>query len=289
MCYAASMSCGSAPSDCRASRGPSIAAWAALSSGLALCCCTAATSFDGFSRNVSGADEPTGAPPRFEVAPDTADAACELPLDAVFGAPPAPPWALSGFARWRAPGIELTPDLPNAAGLLVWERPMTFDRFSVDIAFTIEAGTVGSQGTGDGIGVAWIAGSRPPERRGAGEDMGLEGTSGFKVMIDTYKNPTDPDAPYVALARTDDRSRLATSTPFTRLTDGREHTLRVELDDGVVTAVVDGWRAFEPARIRGYEPFSGYLVIAAGTGGATALHTIQRVSIRSGRGGPCAP
>ena len=78
MCYAASMSCGSAPSDCRASRGPSIAAWAALSSGLALCCCTAATSFDGFSRNVSGADEPTGAPPRFEVAPDTADAACEL-------------------------------------------------------------------------------------------------------------------------------------------------------------------------------------------------------------------
>jgi hypothetical protein len=264
-----------------------------IAGALLLAGCTAATSFDGFSRNASGEGEPASAPPRLDAPGDATDgdsSACAPPLDTRFEAPPRAPWVLGGFARWRAPVVELTPDLPNAAGLLVWERPMTFDRLSVELAFSIAPGTVGPvAGAGDGLALAWVAGSRAPERRGAGQDMGLEGASGFKVMIDTYRNPSDPDAPYVALMRTDTRAPLAQSEALPQLVDGREHTMRVELDGGVVTATVDGRRTFEPTRIRGYEPFSGYLVIAAGTGGATAVHTVTRVSVRAAGSAPCHP
>jgi hypothetical protein len=209
---------------------------------------------------------------------------CQLATTADFVAPLDPKWVMRGNASQTANGVQLTPEAATQVGQLYLDDVLTFDAFEVSFGFVIA--TAGAS-AGDGFAFSWLDGNAMPIIGGPGGMMGIQGATGFAVVIDTYKNANDPPTPYVALRSVATFANITTAGAFPALADGKEHTLKVKLASGNVTVDVDGTNVLSTA-IPEYAPFSGHVSFSAGTGGAKSTHTVKRATLHIGTGGACA-
>ncbi len=214
-----------------------------------------------------------------------------LPTNETFAMTPGAPWIMRGSTGFANPGIRLTPNQSSVTGSFIWGDALTFDRLDVSFSYKLtDTGLGGTFGPGDGLAVAWISAGAPPALGGLGGGMGVEGLQGWAVAVDVYRNEefADPPVPAITIKKTDDMSNLAATGTNAALIDGNVHTVRVRLSGGNVTVLLDGADVLGPTAIPGYQPYSGYLVFGAGTGGAVEEHLLTSVTMRVGTTGPCA-
>lgn len=198
-------------------------------------------------------------------------------------APIDPHWVFAGGASTANGWAQLTADVTGAAGALWWNAPYTFDTFEVNATFWIQAKTP----VADGIGFAWVPGNANTVGA-AGEAFGIWPLGGFGVVIDTYQNAGQPTAPFVAVFDGTSGAHLARAA-LPNVADGGNHTLKVKLAAGKVSAWVDGTSYVNDFLIPGYVPFSGRWGFAASTGGLSAAQWVKDITMSFPNGQGCVP
>jgi len=192
-------------------------------------------------------------------------------------------WGLTGSASVSNGWAQLVPDAASSAGALWWVASYSFDSFDVTATIWIQAKSNGA----DGMAFAWVPGSSIQTGAGAA-GFGATGLGGFAVAIDTFQNAGEPAVPYLALVDgTSANHLLRASLPDVR--DGLNHTLRVKLDAGQVSAWVDGVNYINGFAIPSYVPFTGHWGFTAATGGLSAAHWVKDITMSFPNGQGCVP
>lgn len=235
-----------------------------------------ATPYDSGSTSLDGATTDAN---------DDTDASteCHLPTEDTFN-PLSPRWVLRGAAAvLPTGGVQLSQNAENSNGQVYWDEMLALDRFDVRFSFSIK----GEGSTGDGMALAWLAGSTiPPPGPGAG-GFSIRGNSGYAIIIDTFRNGGEPDVPSISLRKTANFEVIASSIVISKLLDGMDHVLVARLSGGNVEVELDDELVLT-APIPNYISLDGHIAFSAGTGNSYNEHTITSVTLRAGSAGPCA-
>jgi hypothetical protein len=192
---------------------------------------------------------------------------------------------LAGATTLGSGGAYLTADIANLAGALWWNAPYTFDSFDVSATFVLQAKPSGA----DGVVFAWVPGSNVNQTGCAANCLGNGLLGGWGVAIDTYQNPGEPAAPFLAIVdATAYRNDLARAV-IPNVRDGAPHVLRVLLTAGKVSAWIDNVNYFSDFALPSYAPFTGHWGFAAATGGASETHFVQNITMTFPDGQGCVP
>lgn len=194
-----------------------------------------------------------------------------------------PHWAFAGGASTANGWAQLTADVGGAAGALWWSAPYSFDTFEVNATFWIQ----GKAAVADGMGFAWVPGNDNAVGA-AGEAFGMWPLGGYGVVIDTYQNASQPSVPFLAVFDATSGTHLARAA-IPNVADGNNHTMRVKLDAGKVSAWIDGTSYFNDFAIPAYAPFIGRWGFTAGTGGLSAAQWVKDVTMSFPNGQGCVP
>ena len=192
-------------------------------------------------------------------------------------------WAFAGGASTANGWAQLTADVASSAGALWWSAPYTFDTFEVTATFWIQA----KASVADGMGFAWVPGNTNAVGAAA-EAYGIWPLGGFGVVIDTYQNPGQPVAPFLVVFEGTNGTHLARAA-IPNVADGINHTLKVKLDAGKVSAWVDGTNYVNDFAIPGYVPFSGRWGFTGATGGLSAAQWVKDITMSFPNGQGCVP
>jgi hypothetical protein len=192
-------------------------------------------------------------------------------------------WAFAGSASTANGWAQLTADVADAVGALWWSAPYTFDTFEVNATFWIQS----KPAPADGFGFAWVPGNANTVGTAANA-FGIHPLGGYGVVIDTYQNAGEPLAPFLVVFDGTTGAHLARAA-LPNVADGINHTLKVKLDAGKVSAWVDGTNYFNDFTIPGYAPFSGRWGFAGGTGGFSAAQWVKDITMSFPNGQGCVP
>jgi hypothetical protein len=191
-------------------------------------------------------------------------------------------WVLAGAAAFSAGWARLTTEALNERGGVFWNAQYRFDTFDVTSTFWIQ-----NKAGADGLAFVWTPKATPALGLGASR-YGAGSLGGFAVAIDTFTNPGEPPAPFLALVDATSNTHLARqSLPNVR--DGANHTLRVRLEDGKVSVWVDAVSYLFELPIAGYKPFTGRWGFTASTGSLGEAHWVRDVTMSFPEGQGCDP
>jgi hypothetical protein len=192
-------------------------------------------------------------------------------------------WAFAGGASTANGWAQLTADVGTVAGALWWSAPYSFDTFEVNATFWIQAKSNGA----DGMGFAWVPGNTN-DVGSAGEAFGIWPLGGFGVVIDTFQNAGQPAVPFLVVFDGTSGAHLARAA-LPNVADGINHTFKVALDAGKVSASVDGTNYINAFAIPGYVPFTGRWGFTASTGGLSSAHWVRDITMSFPNGQGCVP
>ena len=251
---------------------------------LTLCACLIDTS--GLSGGSTSADAgsktapPVSPPPIVDAGTDSAGDVCVPVLSTRDAGAIAPAgFSLAGAASIEGTSVRLTPDTGSQAGTLWSNETAFFDHFDMTAGFQIESA---GQKAADGFAFAWVNQMAVPALQSSGAGLGIDGLTGFAVVVDEYGVGYPVSAPLVALV---DLTKSATAqwtiaaqTIHGPIVDGAEHFLHVQLASGAVTVLIDDEIVLDHATLTGYGAYTGRWGFGAGTGESSASHRITRVS-----------
>jgi hypothetical protein len=112
--------------------------------------------------------------------------------------------------------------------------------------------------------------------------------SGYAVVIDTFENPGEPPCPFLAV------EDISTATHLIRaglpqIRDNANHTFRVQLDSGKVSAWIDLVNYVFQFSLPGYLPYAGHWGFTASTGGESTAQWVTAISMSFPKGQGCVP
>lgn len=194
-------------------------------------------------------------------------------------------WAFAGSASSSMGNgwAQLTPDTQSAAGALWWSAPYTFDTFEMNATFWIQA----KASVADGMGFAWVPGNTNAVGNAA-NGFGIHPLGGYAVVIDTYQNAGDPAVPFLVVFDGTTGAHLARAS-LPNVADGLNHSFKVKLDAGKVSAWIDGTSYFNDFPTPSYAAFSGRWGFAGGTGGLSAAQWVKDITMSFPNGQGCVP
>jgi hypothetical protein len=191
-------------------------------------------------------------------------------------------WVAAGAAiLGTARGAQLNADVAGQAGAIWWNASYVFDSFDVTSTFAIQAKPNGA----DGCAFAWIPGGNP-QSVGAAAGYGVVGLGGYAVAIDTYQNGGEPQVPFLHVRGPD---QTIGTYVLPQIRDDQNHTLRVKLDAGRVSAWVDSVAYVTDRVLPGYVPFTGHFGWGGGGGGSFEAHYVTDVAMSFPSGQGCVP
>ncbi len=206
-------------------------------------------------------------------------------------APVSSRWAIAYNAAFGGPlgrtgWVRLNDDVGGVGGALWFNASYLFDTFDMTATIWIQ----NNPGGADGMAFGWIKGNDVTAIGNPGGGYGMQGIAGggYAVAIDTYLNPpNDVSVPFLTLINTADGFRIATAALPAAVRNSNDHTLRVKLDAGKVSAWVDGTNYFNDVPIPGYVAFSGHWGFTGATGGASEAHWVSNVKMQFPNGQGC--
>ncbi len=210
----------------------------------------------------------------------------ELPatLAGSLTAPIDPHWALAGSATFSKGWVLLTPEETYRAGALWWSASYLFDTFDASGTFWMASRSDCS----DGITFAFVPGMNVGATGEAGYGYGVKGLGGYAVAIDTFSNPGEPPAPFLAVVDAQTGTHLIRqAVPEVR--NAQDHQLRVKLDAGKISVWLDSVGYIFDFPLPSYTPFSGHWGFTAGTGGLTCPQWVRNVTMSFPNGQGCVP
>jgi hypothetical protein len=197
----------------------------------------------------------------------------------VVPAPVSGGWRINGVATLlgaiAGSQLQLTPDMPNAAGSAFWPTPVASAQIEATFDFTIDSGT-GADGLAFVMADAALAAPTSLGVNGAG--YGFAGIPGEGVAFATAPSSMVGIGPggtdlvdYIIF----DASTTAVPS-FLNVT----HRARVSVLNGVVTVYIDGLQVLSQLVSLPPQVLIGF---SAGTGGLTDRHAVSNVSITAAR------
>jgi hypothetical protein len=210
----------------------------------------------------------------------------ELPatLTGSLTSPINPHWALAGAATFTSGWAQLTPDQTYAAGALWWSASYLFDSFDMSGTFWMPA----KADCADGFSFAFVPGTNVAAVGTAGGGYGVNGLSGYAVVIDTFTNAGEPAAPFLVILNAFTGAHLVRqSIPEVR--NALDHQLRVKLDGGKVSVWLDAVSYIFEFPIPSYFPFTGHWGFTAATGGQTCTPHVRNITMSFPNGQGCVP
>ncbi len=195
-----------------------------------------------------------------------------------------PHWALAGSAAFSNGWVQLTPEQTNKAGALWWNATYVFDTFEVTASFWMPNKT----DCADGIAFAAVPGSDVTRVGAPGYGYGVAGLGGIAVVIDTFTNTGEPEAPFLVVLDAQSGAHL-TRQKIAEVRNGQEHRLRVKLDAGKVSVWLDGAATITDFALPTYAPFAGHWGFTAGTGAGTCAPAVRNVTMSFPNGQGCVP
>lgn len=198
-------------------------------------------------------------------------------------------WVVAGSAslatfQW----CRLTDQVAGQAGALWWNAGapgFTFDTFEVQFTMWIKT----DPGGADGMGFAWVPGTDTTKVGSAGGGMGLYGLGGYGVIFDTYQNPNEPPAPFLVVMDGTTAGHLARVPNIPNVRDGTDHVIKVKVDGGKVSVVIDNTNYLSEFAIPGYTPFKGHWGFVGATGGSYEQHWVKDITVSFPKGQGCVP
>ncbi|MER6098512.1 choice-of-anchor D domain-containing protein [Streptomyces sp. NPDC001728] len=191
--------------------------------------------------------------------------------------PPGPNgWTYNGSAAVSGTSLLLTPAQPALTGSAVQATAVPSARLRARFTATLSGGT-----GADGMALLLLDASRTTPRAlgGGGGGLGFSGLPGVAVTLDTYRNPGDPSANFVAVATGGTGSALryaATSTAVPALRTG-SHVIDVDVTAaGRLLVLVDGTQVIDVAVTLPRNVLVGF---SGATGGLTDRHAVSGVRV----------
>jgi hypothetical protein len=189
--------------------------------------------------------------------------------------PYSPRWTRNGTATLSGTDLVLTPATASATGSSWYRAAVPCARLTATFTAVIGGGT-----GGDGMTFTLLdPGSATTSIGGGGGGLGYSGLNGIAVTLDTYKNPADPSANFVAVATSGTGTALtyaATSTAIGPLRTGRHRVGVVITSTSHLVLTVDGSKVIDvPVSL----PANAIPGFTAATGGLTDAHIVRNVVI----------
>lgn len=192
-------------------------------------------------------------------------------------------WSYNGSAALSGSDSVLTPAVGHLAGSVVYPVPVQTSGLAVQFDAQLSGGT-----GADGLTFALLnpAVSRATSLGGPGGELGFGGLTGVAVTLDTWKDPTYPNANFVGLSTAASGGVLefqATAVTLPPLRTGTQTVSVGVVSSGgtdVLTVRLDGLQILQFA-----EPSltaTSLLAFTGGTGGATDVHIVRDVAISAG-------
>ena len=189
----------------------------------------------------------------------------------------------SKFNQWLLSGADydedeqsyiLTKDNTTWTNGSIWCDTAYYEDFTLELDYYTGVSDR-PLGGADGIAIAFYANF--DYKKGFGEEMGFNGSGGYGIELDTYKNisQNDPDYNHISLIKERGGNHLITER-LDESEDGMWHHLKVEVKDYICFVYVDENLKFTYA----VEPTDyGFIGITSATGAGTNKHAVKNISI----------
>ena len=185
-------------------------------------------------------------------------------------------WLVSGEAYYdeNEKHFVLTEDYKSWQSGSIWYNHPYNNNLTVEMDY-YTGSSDRDLGGADGIVVAFYANFEYDME--AGEQMGFDGSDGYGIELDTYRNSNrgDPDYNHISLIKDSVGNHLITGK-LPESEDEKWHHLKVVVEDGVCSAYVDNEiKLIYEVESTGY----GWVGITSATGSGENLHAVKNIVI----------
>jgi hypothetical protein len=188
-------------------------------------------------------------------------------------------WRFNGTAAISGSSAVLTPAQNNAAGSVLYARPVETDGLTASFSLTMNGGT-----GADGATFALLdpASATPTSLGGGGSNLGFGGLAGVAASFVTYPQNGVASNNFVGIATSTTGGSpafVATSTSVPDLRSG-SHSMVVRVSGSTMTISVDGTQVLSAAVPS--LPRTAIVGFTAATGGSNDVHSVTNVQVLTG-------